>query len=126
LSGVRSVLDRNDLYKLSRDAVGLFKNNCLEPLLVERRTLVARDFGAVFRIARTIWLSCRSGPTSRIHSHCTPETEAGARFITPVHHQTFRLSAVGTREPIERFRAALRNTPERIARSEIGETFVLA
>jgi hypothetical protein len=44
----------------------------------------------------------------------------------PVHHQTFRLSAVGTREPIERFRAALRNTPERIARSEIGETFVLA
>jgi L-ascorbate metabolism protein UlaG (beta-lactamase superfamily) len=67
-----------------------------------------------------------------IRSHCTPEqavqmaTEAGARFIMPVHHQTFRLSAVGTREPIERFRAALRNTPERIARSEIGETFVLA
>ena len=66
-----------------------------------------------------------------IQSHCTPEqaiemaTAAGARFIMPVHHQTFRLSFEPFREPIERFQAALSNTPERIALREIGETFVL-
>jgi L-ascorbate metabolism protein UlaG (beta-lactamase superfamily) len=66
-----------------------------------------------------------------IHSHCTPEqavqmaNEAGAYFIMPVHHQTFRLSAEGFREPIERFEAALSKRPERIALREIGETFVL-
>lgn len=66
-----------------------------------------------------------------IQSHCTPEqavtmaTAAGARFIMPVHHQTFRLSFEPFREPIERFQAALRQTPERIALREIGETFVL-
>jgi L-ascorbate metabolism protein UlaG (beta-lactamase superfamily) len=66
-----------------------------------------------------------------IHSHCTPEqavkmaTAAGAQFIMPVHHQTFRLSFEPLREPIERFQAALRNTPRRIALCEIGETFVL-
>jgi L-ascorbate metabolism protein UlaG (beta-lactamase superfamily) len=66
-----------------------------------------------------------------IQSHCTPEqavemaTAAGARFIMPVHHQTFRLSFEPMREPIERFQAALSNTPERIALREIGETFVL-
>jgi L-ascorbate metabolism protein UlaG (beta-lactamase superfamily) len=66
-----------------------------------------------------------------IHSHCTPEqavamaTDAGAQFIMPVHHQTFRLSFEPLREPIERFQAALSKTPERIALREIGETFVL-
>ena len=66
-----------------------------------------------------------------IQSHCTPEqavemaTAAGARFIMPVHHQTFRLSFEPMREPIERFQAALSNTPKRIALREIGETFVL-
>jgi L-ascorbate metabolism protein UlaG (beta-lactamase superfamily) len=66
-----------------------------------------------------------------IHSHCTPEqavqmaNEAGAHYIMPVHHQTFRLSSEGFREPIERFEAALHKTPERIALREIGETFVL-
>jgi L-ascorbate metabolism protein UlaG (beta-lactamase superfamily) len=66
-----------------------------------------------------------------IHSHCTPEqavemaTAAGARFIMPVHHQTFRLSFEPLREPIERFQAVLSDTPERIALREIGETFVL-
>ena len=66
-----------------------------------------------------------------IQSHCTPEqavamaTAAGARFIMPVHHQTFRLSFESLREPIERFQAALRDQPERIALREIGETFVL-
>ena len=66
-----------------------------------------------------------------IRSHCNPEqaiemaNDAGAKFIMPVHHQTFRLSFEPFREPIERFEAALRDTPERIALREIGETFVL-
>jgi len=66
-----------------------------------------------------------------IRSHSTPEqavemaTAAGAQFIMPVHHQTFRLSFEPLREPIARFQAALRKTPERIALREIGETFVL-
>lgn len=66
-----------------------------------------------------------------IRNHCTPEqaidmaNAAGARFIMPVHHQAFRLSFEPLREPIERFQAALRNQPERIALREIGETFVL-
>ncbi len=66
-----------------------------------------------------------------IHAHCTPEqavqmaNKAGAHFIMPVHHQTFRLSSEDFHEPIERFQAALHETPERIAVREIGETFVL-
>jgi L-ascorbate metabolism protein UlaG (beta-lactamase superfamily) len=66
-----------------------------------------------------------------IRSHATPEqaikmaNAAGARFIMPVHHQTFRLSVEPLREPIERFTTALRDQPERIALREIGETFVL-
>lgn len=66
-----------------------------------------------------------------IRSHCTPEeavqmaNDARARFIMPVHHQTFRLSFEPFYEPIERFNAALSDQPERIALREIGETFVL-
>jgi L-ascorbate metabolism protein UlaG (beta-lactamase superfamily) len=66
-----------------------------------------------------------------IRSHCTPEqaiemaNAAGAQFIMPVHHQTFRLSFEPFREPITRFEEALRTHPERIALCEIGETFVL-
>jgi L-ascorbate metabolism protein UlaG (beta-lactamase superfamily) len=66
-----------------------------------------------------------------IRTHCSPEqavqmaNDAGARFIMPVHHRTFKLSFEPFREPIERFEAALRDTPERIALREIGETFVL-
>jgi L-ascorbate metabolism protein UlaG (beta-lactamase superfamily) len=66
-----------------------------------------------------------------IRTHCNPEeavqmaNAAGAQFIMPVHHQTFRLSFEPFREPIERFESALQKTPERIALREIGETFVL-
>ena len=66
-----------------------------------------------------------------IQSHCTPEeavqmaNDAAARFVMPVHHQTFRLSFEPFREPIERFDTALKQQPERIALREIGETFVL-
>jgi L-ascorbate metabolism protein UlaG (beta-lactamase superfamily) len=66
-----------------------------------------------------------------IRTHSNPEQavqmadDAGAQFIMPVHHQTFRLSFEPFREPIERFEAALHKTPERIALREIGQTFVL-
>jgi L-ascorbate metabolism protein UlaG (beta-lactamase superfamily) len=66
-----------------------------------------------------------------IRSHADPEqviamcTAAGVDHIMPVHHQTFRLSFEPLREPIERFEAALRDEPERIALCEIGETFIL-
>jgi L-ascorbate metabolism protein UlaG (beta-lactamase superfamily) len=66
-----------------------------------------------------------------IQSHSTPEqalqmaNAAGAQFVVPVHHQTFRLSFEPFREPIERFEAALSKAPERIALREIGQTFVL-
>jgi hypothetical protein len=49
-----------------------------------------------------------------IRSHCTPEqaiemaNAAGAQFIMPVHHLTFRLSVEPLHEPIERFKAALK------------------
>jgi L-ascorbate metabolism protein UlaG (beta-lactamase superfamily) len=66
-----------------------------------------------------------------ITSHCTPEEaiamadEAGARFVLPVHHQTFRLSWEPLEEPAERFRQALIEQPDRAALTQIGETFVL-
>jgi L-ascorbate metabolism protein UlaG (beta-lactamase superfamily) len=65
-----------------------------------------------------------------IWNHCNPEQAvelanlAGARYIVPVHHQTFRLSNEPMHEPIERFTAALAKEPERIALRQIGETFV--
>jgi len=66
-----------------------------------------------------------------IWAHSTPEQAvamadaAGAHFIMPVHHQTFRLSVEPFREPIERFTRALAKSPERIALREIGQTFIL-
>jgi len=65
-----------------------------------------------------------------IWNHCTPEeavtmaNRAGARYIVPVHHQTFKLSDEPMHEPIERFEEALSKEPERIALRRIGETFV--
>jgi L-ascorbate metabolism protein UlaG (beta-lactamase superfamily) len=64
-----------------------------------------------------------------IASHCTPEqavemaNQARARFVAPIHHQTFRLSREPLDEPIRRFERAI--APDRIAFREIGETFVL-
>ena len=66
-----------------------------------------------------------------IRVHCTPEQAiamadmAEARFIMPVHHQTFKLSFEPFHEPIGRFSAALQKELARIALREIGETFVL-
>jgi len=66
-----------------------------------------------------------------ITSHCNPEQaiemagEARARVLLPIHHATFRLSAEPMDEPVARFRAALRDTPSRIAATEVGQTFAL-
>jgi L-ascorbate metabolism protein UlaG (beta-lactamase superfamily) len=66
-----------------------------------------------------------------IANHCTPEQAvemanmAGARHIMPIHHQTFKLSWEPMEEPIGRFRKALAAEPERVALTEIGQTFVL-
>ncbi len=65
-----------------------------------------------------------------IRNHCTPEeavsmaNEAGARYIVPVHHQTFRLSDEPFKEPIERLELALEDEPERLALRQVGEAFV--
>jgi len=67
-----------------------------------------------------------------VTSHCSPEEAvemanmAGAKYIMPIHHQTFKLSWEPMTEPIERFKAALAAAPERIALTGIGETFVLS
>jgi L-ascorbate metabolism protein UlaG (beta-lactamase superfamily) len=65
-----------------------------------------------------------------IHAHCTPEqavnmaNDAGARFVVPIHHQTFQLSDEPMVEPIERLQAAMQREPERLALQKIGDTFV--
>jgi L-ascorbate metabolism protein UlaG (beta-lactamase superfamily) len=67
-----------------------------------------------------------------IMSHCTPEqaiemaSQACAKRLLPVHHQTFKLSAEPMREPIERFTRALAHEPRRIVATEIGETFTIS
>jgi L-ascorbate metabolism protein UlaG (beta-lactamase superfamily) len=66
-----------------------------------------------------------------IRNHCAPEealemaNAAGARYVVPIHHQTFRLSDEPMDEPIQRLEAALQHEPERLALSRIGETFIL-
>ncbi|HTL18596.1 MAG TPA: MBL fold metallo-hydrolase, partial [Patescibacteria group bacterium] len=65
-----------------------------------------------------------------IRNHCTPEQAlemadaAGARYLIPVHHQTFRLSDEPMSEPIERLEAALAQERERLAIRQIGESFL--
>ncbi len=64
-----------------------------------------------------------------INSHCNPEqavqmaNEAGAEYILPMHHFTFRLGRETPTEPLERFESALASEPERIALRHAGETF---
>lgn len=66
-----------------------------------------------------------------IRNHCTPEeavsmaNAAGARFLVPVHHQTFRLSEEPMQEPIQRFEQALASERERLAIKRIGGSWVL-
>ncbi|RYD85204.1 MAG: MBL fold metallo-hydrolase, partial [Verrucomicrobiaceae bacterium] len=66
-----------------------------------------------------------------IAHHCTPEeaiemaNEANARFVMPIHHETFKLSWEPLDEPISRFCAKLADEPERIALTQVGQTFIL-
>lgn len=65
-------------------------------------------------------------------SHCNPEeavsmaNAAGASYLVPIHHQTFRLGRERRMEPIERLQDALAKEPERLALRDIGETFATA
>jgi len=65
-----------------------------------------------------------------MRNHCTPEqavdmaNAAGATYIVPVHHQTFKLSDEPMNEPIERIQLALQREAERLALTQVGESFV--
>jgi L-ascorbate metabolism protein UlaG (beta-lactamase superfamily) len=67
-----------------------------------------------------------------IHAHCNPEqalemaNHAGAEFVLPVHHRTFKLSNEPYEEPIERLLLASGAAEDRIAVREIGQEFHLA
>src|SRR5579863_5921326 len=52
--------------------------------------------------------------------------QAGAEFVLPVHHRTFKLSNEPYNEPIERLLLASGSSEDRIAVREIGEEFHLA
>src|ERR1700722_20035252 len=66
-----------------------------------------------------------------IHAHCTPEqalemaNHAGAEFVLPVHHRTFKLSSEPYDEPMERLMKASGSAEDRIAVHEIGDEFRL-
>jgi L-ascorbate metabolism protein UlaG (beta-lactamase superfamily) len=67
-----------------------------------------------------------------IHAHCNPEqalamaNHAGAEFVLPVHHRTFKLSNEPCGEPIERLLLASGSAEDRIPVREIGDEFHLA
>jgi L-ascorbate metabolism protein UlaG (beta-lactamase superfamily) len=99
-----------------------------------RRICIAGDtartsFAAVGRRPTDVMVVPIGAYNPWIASHCNPEEavemadQARARFVVPVHHQTFRLSWEPMDEPIQRFRRALPSS--RLALSAIGETFVL-
>jgi L-ascorbate metabolism protein UlaG (beta-lactamase superfamily) len=66
-----------------------------------------------------------------IRNHCDPEqavqmaNEAGAKYLVPVHHQTWKLSHEPMDEPMQRFEAALSAEPERIGLRRVGEKLAL-
>jgi L-ascorbate metabolism protein UlaG (beta-lactamase superfamily) len=67
-----------------------------------------------------------------IYSHCNPEqavrmaNDAGAKYILPIHHTTFRFGRETYTEPLERFETALSSEKQRIALRHAGETFLTA
>jgi L-ascorbate metabolism protein UlaG (beta-lactamase superfamily) len=66
-----------------------------------------------------------------INVHASPEQawamsrEMSARYLLPMHHSTFRLSREPADEPIARLLAAADRDRQRVAITEIGETWVL-
>jgi L-ascorbate metabolism protein UlaG (beta-lactamase superfamily) len=67
-----------------------------------------------------------------IHAHCNPEqalemaNHAGAKFVLPAHHRTFKLSNEPYDEPIERLLLASGSAEDRIPIREIGHELHLA
>jgi len=65
-----------------------------------------------------------------IRNHCTPEealamaNAAGAAYVVPIHHRTFKLSEEPFAEPLDRLETALSGEPQRLALRLPGETFV--
>ena len=51
--------------------------------------------------------------------------DAGAEFVLPVHHQTFKLSNEGTHEPVDRILTAAGAASDRICVQRIGAEFHL-
>jgi L-ascorbate metabolism protein UlaG (beta-lactamase superfamily) len=51
--------------------------------------------------------------------------QIGARYLVPIHHQTFILSREPPDEPLRRLLAAAGEDAHRIVLREAGETFVL-
>jgi L-ascorbate metabolism protein UlaG (beta-lactamase superfamily) len=99
-----------------------------------RRVCIAGDtaetsFSAIGRVPTDVMVVPIGAYNPWIASHCTPEqaiamaNQARARYVVPVHHQTFRLSWEPMDEPIRRFTRALDR--ERVALTSIGQTFVL-
>jgi len=66
-----------------------------------------------------------------LHAHASPEQAwamsqaMGARFLSPIHHQTFILSYEPPTEPLERLVVAAGPAASQIVLREIGETFIL-
>jgi L-ascorbate metabolism protein UlaG (beta-lactamase superfamily) len=66
-----------------------------------------------------------------ITSHCNPEQawrmtqDAGAKYILPMHHFTFRFGRELCTEPIQRLKTAMNGEVGRLAFKEAGETFVV-
>jgi len=64
-------------------------------------------------------------------AHCTPEQawemfkQSGAKWLVPIHWNTFVLSQEPVEEPIQRLLAAAGDEKDRIVIEEQGETFVL-
>ncbi|WCJ60542.1 MBL fold metallo-hydrolase [Fontisphaera persica] len=96
-------------------------DTAMTPLFKQHRRLGPFDLAIMPIAAYDPW----------IWNHCTPEeavemaNDAGARFIAPVHHETFKLSDEPMEEPVQRFCHALRAEPARIAWRQVGETFAL-
>lgn len=67
------------------------------------------------------WISVHTNPEQAV-AMCD---FLGAKCILPVHWRTFLQGYAPLMEPLKRFKAALKNTPERIALDSIGQTWTL-
>jgi L-ascorbate metabolism protein UlaG (beta-lactamase superfamily) len=67
------------------------------------------------------WISVHTNPEQAVKM-CD---DLKARYILPVHWRTFIQGQSPVMEPIERFEAALKDTPDRIALDSVGQTWTL-